>query len=201
MTVTPQGEHVLHVNAAEVAFKHGTQSPKMAVLNHLTATCWKYLQGDHLNKHLVVALRALHKSAPSEAFGVPASTGEDGGSPGLITAAQLADKNTRVKSLKEMPGPSTTSNLVEFFWRDGFSRIHQIQVNAPQKIGKLAQGVREKRIARIVHCYISKPLWVKNKKVNEDCFYFIPLCQPFLPLIQTRLVLYCINVFTLLFAF
>ncbi|XP_051918641.1 cytochrome P450 27C1 isoform X1 [Hippocampus zosterae] len=109
----------------------------MAVLNHLTAACWKYLQGDHLNKHLVVTLRALHKSAPSEAFGVPASTGEDGGSPGLITAAQLADKKTRVKSLKEMPGPSTTSNLVEFFWRDGFSRIHQIQMEHSKKYGKI----------------------------------------------------------------
>ncbi|XP_019740189.1 cytochrome P450 27C1 isoform X2 [Hippocampus comes] len=105
MTVTPQGEHVLH--------------------------------GDHLNKHLVVTLRALHKSAPSEAFEVPASTGEDGGSPGLITAAQLADKNTRVKSLKEMPGPSTTSNLIEFFWRDGFSRIHQIQMEHSKKYGKI----------------------------------------------------------------
>lgn len=33
-----------------------------------------------------------------------------------------------VKSLKEMPGPRTLTNLVEFFWRDGFGRIHEIQV-------------------------------------------------------------------------
>ncbi|XP_063284607.1 cytochrome P450 27C1 [Pelobates fuscus] len=32
-----------------------------------------------------------------------------------------------VKSLEDMPGPSTLTNLLEFFWRDGFSRIHEIQ--------------------------------------------------------------------------
>lgn len=40
------------------------------------------------------------------------------------------DKDSRVKSIKEMPGPSTTSNLIEFFYRDGFSRIHEIQVRS-----------------------------------------------------------------------
>lgn len=34
----------------------------------------------------------------------------------------------KVKSLQEMPGPKTLSNLVEFFWKDGFGRIHEIQV-------------------------------------------------------------------------
>uniref|UniRef100_A0A8C5QK65 Cytochrome P450 family 27 subfamily C member 1 n=1 Tax=Leptobrachium leishanense TaxID=445787 RepID=A0A8C5QK65_9ANUR len=32
-----------------------------------------------------------------------------------------------VKRLEEMPGPSTLTNLLEFFCRDGFSRIHEIQ--------------------------------------------------------------------------
>ncbi|GAA6088050.1 cytochrome P450 27C1, partial [Tachysurus ichikawai] len=32
-----------------------------------------------------------------------------------------------VKSLREMPGPSAIGNLIEFFYRDGFSRIHEIQ--------------------------------------------------------------------------
>ncbi|XP_037104008.1 cytochrome P450 27C1 [Syngnathus acus] len=108
----------------------------MALFSNFTGTCWKYLHGDHLNK-MVVTLRALHKSAASEAFGIPASTDEDSVSPGLITAAQIADKNRRVKSLKEMPGPSTTSNLVEFFWRDGFSRIHQIQMEHSKKYGNI----------------------------------------------------------------
>lgn len=35
----------------------------------------------------------------------------------------------RVKSLREMPGPSTLYNLYEFFWKDGFGRIHEIQVH------------------------------------------------------------------------
>lgn len=34
----------------------------------------------------------------------------------------------RVKSLHEMPGPNTLYNLYEFFWKDGFGRIHEIQV-------------------------------------------------------------------------
>ncbi|XP_077419962.1 cytochrome P450 27C1 [Vanacampus margaritifer] len=109
----------------------------MAVLNNLKAAFGKYLHGDHLNQHLVVTLRSLHKSAASEVFGIPASTDEDNVSPGLITAGQLASKNIKVKSLKEMPGPSMTSNLVEFFWRDGFSRIHQIQMEHTKKFGKI----------------------------------------------------------------
>ncbi|XP_044922456.1 cytochrome P450 27C1 isoform X2 [Mustela putorius furo] len=31
------------------------------------------------------------------------------------------------RSLAAMPGPRTLANLVEFFWKDGFSRIHEIQ--------------------------------------------------------------------------
>ncbi|XP_075367892.1 cytochrome P450 27C1 isoform X4 [Mycteria americana] len=34
----------------------------------------------------------------------------------------------RVKSLQEMPGPNTLYNLYEFFWKDGFGRIHEIQI-------------------------------------------------------------------------
>ncbi|XP_057699447.1 cytochrome P450 27C1 [Corythoichthys intestinalis] len=109
----------------------------MAVLNHFTVACCKSLHGDLLNKHLVVTLRALHKSASGETLGIPVSTGEDSVSSGLIRAPQLTDKKVRVKSLKEMPGPSTTSNLVEFFWRDGFSRIHQIQMEQSKKYGKI----------------------------------------------------------------
>lgn len=37
----------------------------------------------------------------------------------------------RVKSLHEMPGPNTLYNLYEFFWKDGFGRIHEIQVRLP----------------------------------------------------------------------
>lgn len=45
----------------------------------------------------------------------------------LLPAAQHP-RHQRVKSLKEMPGPKFFSNLLEFFWKDGFARIHEIQV-------------------------------------------------------------------------
>ena len=95
----------------------------MAILNHFTTACWRNLQGDRLNKQLFI-LRALHKSAASEAFGI---SGEEAMPERLITPADVGEK-ARIRTLKEMPGPSTLSNLVEFFWRDGFSRIHEIQV-------------------------------------------------------------------------
>uniref|UniRef100_H3B3V3 Cytochrome P450 family 27 subfamily C member 1 n=1 Tax=Latimeria chalumnae TaxID=7897 RepID=H3B3V3_LATCH len=41
------------------------------------------------------------------------------------------------KDLREMPGPKTLSNLIEFFWKDGFSRIHEIQLNHAQQYGKI----------------------------------------------------------------
>ncbi|KAM3917168.1 cytochrome P450 27C1 isoform 2-T2 [Leptodactylus fuscus] len=36
-----------------------------------------------------------------------------------------------------MPGPSTITNLLEFFWRDGFSRIHEIQQKHIQEYGRI----------------------------------------------------------------
>ncbi|XP_023120453.2 cytochrome P450 27C1 [Amphiprion ocellaris] len=107
----------------------------MAILNHLTTTCWKSFQGDRLNKQLLYALRALHKSAASEALGISA-TGEEAMPDTLMAPADVGEK-TKVKSLKEMPGPSTLSNLIEFFWRDGFSRIHEIQMEHRKKYGKI----------------------------------------------------------------
>ncbi|XP_018409948.1 PREDICTED: cytochrome P450 27C1 [Nanorana parkeri] len=41
------------------------------------------------------------------------------------------------KSLKEMPGPSTFRNLVEFFGKDGFSRIHEIQQKHINEYGRI----------------------------------------------------------------
>ncbi|KAM9860870.1 cytochrome P450 27C1 [Aulostomus maculatus] len=107
----------------------------MSVLNHFTAACWRNLQGDRLNKQLVCVLRALHKSAASEALGIPA-TGEESMTDTLITPADVGEKTT-VKSLREMPGPSALANLIEFFWRDGFSRIHEIQMEHRKKYGKI----------------------------------------------------------------
>ncbi|OCT60935.1 hypothetical protein XELAEV_18046959mg [Xenopus laevis] len=42
-----------------------------------------------------------------------------------------------MKSLKDMPGPSTLANLVEFFWRDGFGRIHEIQQKHTRQYGRI----------------------------------------------------------------
>lgn len=53
----------------------------------------------------------------------------------LITPANVGEKTT-IKTLKEMPGPSTLSNIIEFFWRDGFSRIHEIQVTKASNLKK-----------------------------------------------------------------
>uniref|UniRef100_A0A3Q4BRP7 Uncharacterized protein n=1 Tax=Mola mola TaxID=94237 RepID=A0A3Q4BRP7_MOLML len=36
-----------------------------------------------------------------------------------------------------MPGPGTLANLIEFFWRDGFSRIHEIQMKHSKMYGKI----------------------------------------------------------------
>ncbi|NWX17687.1 C27C1 protein, partial [Aegotheles bennettii] len=43
----------------------------------------------------------------------------------------------RVKSLREMPGPNTLYNLYEFFWKDGFGRIHEIQQKHTREYGKI----------------------------------------------------------------
>ncbi|OCT63308.1 hypothetical protein XELAEV_18044406mg [Xenopus laevis] len=42
-----------------------------------------------------------------------------------------------VKSLNDMPGPSTLANLVEFFWRDGFGRIQDIQQKHTRQYGRI----------------------------------------------------------------
>ncbi|KAK6484884.1 cytochrome P450 27C1 isoform X1 [Huso huso] len=57
--------------------------------------------------------------------------------PEMLMQPQARPKEGRVKSLKEMPGPKTLTNLVEFFWRDGFSRIHEIQQQHTKQYGKI----------------------------------------------------------------
>ena len=104
----------------------------MAILNKFTTACWRNFQGDRPNRQLFSILRALHKSAASEALGISAA-GEESMAERLIAPADVGEKAT-VKTLKEMPGPSTLSNLIEFFWRDGFSRIHEIQVTTASSL-------------------------------------------------------------------
>ncbi|XP_034535547.1 cytochrome P450 27C1 [Notolabrus celidotus] len=107
----------------------------MALLNNFTTACLKNFQSDRLHSQLFFFMRALHKSAASETYGM--STAREGAMPErLITPTDAGDKTT-IKSLKDMPGPSTMSNLVEFFWKDGFSRIHEIQMEHSKKFGKI----------------------------------------------------------------
>ncbi|CAG5857956.1 unnamed protein product [Menidia menidia] len=107
----------------------------MAFADRFTKTCWKKFHADRWNNQLFYVLRALHKSAASKALEIPAP-GEEAVSDRMITPADVGEK-TRIKTLKEMPGPSTLSNLIEFFWRDGFSRIHEIQMDHRKKFGKI----------------------------------------------------------------
>lgn len=73
---------------------------------------------------MLFVLRRLHKSATSGTVGIAR---EEPLPERLITSTD-ATKKKLPKTLAEMPGPGTISNLFEFFWRDGFSRIHEIQV-------------------------------------------------------------------------
>ncbi|XP_040827141.1 cytochrome P450 27C1 [Ochotona curzoniae] len=67
--------------------------------------------------------------------------------PGLLRArpppvgARARDKGAGrpegPRSLAAMPGPRTLANLVEFFCRDGFSRIHEIQQQHTWEYGKI----------------------------------------------------------------
>lgn len=99
----------------------------MAVLTRFPAG-WRTFP----TQQLAFIPRALHKSAASEALEIPVP-GEEALSaqlvvPGVLDKPSSRSLKTEIKSLKEMPGPGMLSNLFEFFWRDGFSRIHEIQV-------------------------------------------------------------------------
>ncbi|KAL6455928.1 hypothetical protein MHYP_G00357790 [Metynnis hypsauchen] len=88
----------------------------------------------------LLQVSALHGSASSRCLeantttAAPASASAPAAQPSL--SEELAE-GRRVKSLREMPGPSAVGNLVEFFYRDGFSRIHEIQLEHSQKYGKI----------------------------------------------------------------
>ncbi|XP_029000403.1 cytochrome P450 27C1 [Betta splendens] len=101
----------------------------MAVLYNFTSACMKNFGGSSFNRQLFCVFRTFHKSAASgDVLGISEER--------AITPPDVAEE-TRVKSLREMPGPSTLANLIEFFWRDGFSRIHEIQLEHSKKYGKI----------------------------------------------------------------
>lgn len=86
----------------------------MALRNALLRISRKSLHND-TSTRVLLQRRALHSST------VPEEPARD------ATDAELKHAGP-VKSLREMPGPSAIGNLIEFFYRDGFSRIHEIQV-------------------------------------------------------------------------
>lgn len=104
----------------------------------------------------VIFVSMLHQlpklSGSSPSLEVPsntAATAEDKGEEEMVAASEgflhpsPHPSHRRVKSLQEMPGPKTFSNLVEFFWKDGFSRIHEIQVQVSYHFGVGGGGERE----------------------------------------------------------
>lgn len=95
--------------------------------NILRIGCKAFL-ADAVASPYVLRTNALHRTATSGSLRVAAEHSAESMVP---PAAEVGDveKGTRVKSLKEMPGPSAIGNLVEFFYRDGFARIHEIQVS------------------------------------------------------------------------
>ncbi|XP_030638659.1 cytochrome P450 27C1 [Chanos chanos] len=88
------------------------------------------------NRNFLLQASGLHKSAASGSFEITAH-GQAGLQENVVPPAPEVQKLDRVKTLKEMPGPSAIGNLIEFFFRDGFSRIHEIQLEHSQKYGKI----------------------------------------------------------------
>lgn len=80
-------------------------------------------------RQLLIQTHGLHKSVASGSLEIAAHSQADLKEESAVSPAEEVQKAARVKSLKEMPGPSTVANLLEFFYRDGFSRIHEIQVS------------------------------------------------------------------------
>ncbi|XP_044788296.1 cytochrome P450 27C1 isoform X3 [Bubalus bubalis] len=59
--------------------------------------------------------------------GLPARARAEDKGAGRPGASQAGGRAEGPRSLAAMPGPRTLANLVEFFGKDGFSRIHEIQ--------------------------------------------------------------------------
>ncbi|XP_056606604.1 cytochrome P450 27C1 [Triplophysa dalaica] len=89
----------------------------------------------HTYKQLFLQTRGLHKTTASGSVDIthsPADLKDD-----TVKPSEEVLDVANAKSLKDMPGPGTVSNLLEFFYRDGFSRIHEIQMEHSQKYGKI----------------------------------------------------------------
>ncbi|XP_065149745.1 cytochrome P450 27C1 [Paramisgurnus dabryanus] len=86
-------------------------------------------------KQAFLQAHGLHKSVANDSLEIAHSqpaVKENTGNP-----SEQMPNVANAKTLKEMPGPSTIANLIEFFYRDGFSRIHEIQLEHSEKFGKI----------------------------------------------------------------
>lgn len=107
----------------------------MALQSSILLLARKSLLQDSCKQFLIQA-QGLHKTASSGSLEIAAHSQADLKEENVVPPAAEVQKDTRVKTLQEMPGPSTFANLVEFFYRDGFSRIHEIQVSGECQMGR-----------------------------------------------------------------
>ncbi|KAL2087867.1 hypothetical protein ACEWY4_016695 [Coilia grayii] len=108
----------------------------MSFQSNILRIGYKAILSDAVTAPFLVRVCALHKTPSSDSVRVASEHSADNLVPPSVQVQDVA-KDTRVKSLKEMPGPSAIGNLFEFFFRDGFGRIHEIQLDHCQKYGKI----------------------------------------------------------------
>ncbi|XP_036401029.1 cytochrome P450 27C1-like [Megalops cyprinoides] len=109
----------------------------MALLTKSFNLLNRRLVGEIENKYILFLASGFHKLPARQSLPVAVPSAEDVLPQNSIPPAEKLEKDKRIKTLDEMPGPSTMSNIVEFFWRDGFSRIHEIQLEHSQMYGKI----------------------------------------------------------------
>ncbi|XP_061082749.1 cytochrome P450 27C1 [Conger conger] len=104
----------------------------MALLKKMRHLHLRILPVTAENRHFLLRTRGFHKHSTCQSL--PAV--EENVLPGNFSAAAVG-KDGPLKTLKDMAGPSTISNIIDFFFRDGFSRIHEIQQQHSQKYGRI----------------------------------------------------------------
>lgn len=126
-----------HVEAEQRATPKGSSFPnkKIASTNHPTQTAAMALLARILKARVspapgrgeLLGARVPRPSRP-EGARLPAGARAEDKEAGRRGAPRAGGRAEGPRSLAAMPGPRTLANLVEFFWKDGFSRIHEIQV-------------------------------------------------------------------------
>ncbi|KAG9334043.1 hypothetical protein JZ751_009206, partial [Albula glossodonta] len=95
------------------------------------------LAGELDYRHVSLQVAVFHKFSACQALRVSAESEDNLLHREPVRSPAKLDKKIRAKSLREMPGPGIISNVIEFFFRDGFSRIHEIQLDHTQRYGKI----------------------------------------------------------------